>query len=30
MSFKDDLIRDPVSPRVALQSEGNGAETIGE
>ena len=29
MSFKDDLIRDPVSPSVALESEGNGVETIG-
>ena len=29
MSFKDDLIRDPVSPRVAMESDGNGAEMIG-
>ena len=29
MPFRDDLIRDPVSPSVAMESEGNGAETIG-
>ena len=26
MPFKDDLIRDPVSPSVAMDSDGNGAE----